>query len=742
VDFKDENSPVLVDILNQNILHSFKTTVAEHTQISIRRLRILSVAALASIGILTVIGSLVAQYLIREQEGSAHIINLSGRQRMLSQRITKSVLAIERDRYYYKERANSTILVDELETSFVEWKKVHNGLQYGSAVHNLPVPHNSKEIHSLFTKITPYYQEIDSAVTQLLILLHRSDDTRIIDAEGKTIEHQKQRFQQFTTELLLNQKQFLDGMDAITFQYDKESTAHILDIQRTLQIVVVITLLAIFMEALFVFRPAIGKLGVVVEQLGQSQELSRSLSEYVIEGSSVGVFVLDADFKVVMVNRALEKYFGFNRQDLIGKDKRALIRENISKIFDTPDAFMKRVFATYDDNTYIENFDCHILPSATREERWLEHWSQPITSGIFKGGRVEHYTDITSRILSATALAQGQSRLQALVNSINEIIFEFSAQGEYLDIWTHNPKLLFKPKEDMIGKTITEILGKEFGDVFQKLIDTTIEKKETQSLEYSLDLEGGTYWFLARVSPIVSSPAEIPRVCMLVLDITERKKMEETIAASLRDKEVLLKEIHHRVKNNLQVISSLLSLQSRSVLDQHTLNVLSENAGRVRAMALIHEELYNAENLVNINFSMYIRNLTTHLSRAYGIDSGRIKIHIDADENTLAIDDMATCGLIVNELVSNCFKHGFPNNRSGRISIALKKVGERMYVLTVQDDGVGFSGNLDLDSVQSLGLKLVKYLARKLDGELQISNHTGMTTTITFSQLTDEDEEE
>jgi len=229
---------------------------------------------------------------------------------------------------------------------------------------------------------------------------------------------------------------------------------------------------------------------------------------------------------------------------------------------------------------------------------------------------------------------------------------------------------------------------------------------------------------------------------MLVLDITERKKLEETIAASLRDKEVLLKEIHHRVKNNLQVISSLLSLQSRSVLDPHTLNVLSENAGRVRAMALIHEELYNAENLVNIRFGTYIRNLTLHLSRAYGIDSGRINIRIDADDNTLAIDDMATCGLMVNELVSNCFKHAFPNNRTGTISIALKKVGERAYVLTVQDDGVGFSGNLDLDSVQSLGLKLVKYLARKLDGELQINNHTGMTTTITFSQLTDDDDEE
>lgn len=102
---------------------------------------------------------------------------------------------------------------------------------------------------------------------------------------------------------------------------------------------------------------------------------------------------------------------------------------------------------------------------------------------------------------------------------------------------------------------------------------------------------------------------------------------------------------------------------------------------------------------------------------------------------------MATCGLIVNELVSNCFKHAFPNNRNGTVSIALKKNEDYTYVLTVQDDGIGFSGNLDLDSVQSLGLKLVKYLARKLDGDIEIHNLSGMTTTITFSQRTDDDDE-
>lgn len=708
--------------------------MANRSQTSIGKLRILWIFALASIGVLTIIGSFVAQYLVQEQVDDAHIINLSGRQRMLSQRITKSVLAIERNRCYTVNPLDTASLYNELEKSFVVWKEVHYGLQFGSVEHKLPFRQNSEEIKSLFKKVTPYFQQIDSAVAKLLLIKNES-------AQGMGIQNQEEQFHHYISLLLQNQKQFLEGMDAITFQYEKESTKHTIGIQRTLQVLLFITLLVIIMEGRYILQPAIRKLAVVVRQLGQSQELSRSLSEYVIEGSSVGIFVLDSDFKVVMVNRALEKYFGVEREKLIGKDKRELIRDTISKIFDTPGTFMKRVFATYDNNTYVENFDCHILPAQNREERWLEHWSQPITSGIFKGGRVEHYTDITGRIRSANELAQGQSRLQALVNSINEIIFEFSAEGEYLDIWTHNPKLLARPKEEMIGKTITEILGEEFGTIFQCLIDKTLSTKETQSLEYSLDLESGKHWFLARVSPIVSPQEEVPRVCMIVLDITERKKLEETIAASLSDKEVLLKEIHHRVKNNLQVISSLLSLQTRSIVDTHTLNILNENAGRVRAMALIHEELYNAENLTNINFGKYISNLTTHLSRAYGIDSNRIQLLIDADDNTLNIDEMATCGLIVNELVSNCFKHAFPDNRKGTISISLKKTNEHEFILSVKDDGVGLPEVLELRSIESLGLQLVRFLARKLDGDIQISNHKGMTFTIAFTQISADDDE-
>jgi len=129
------------------------------------------------------------------------------------------------------------------------------------------------------------------------------------------------------------------------------------------------------------------------------------IAEEVLGCSSVGVFVLDPNFRVIWVNRAIQTYFGFDGADAIGGDKRKLIHNKIRGIFEEPEEFERRVFATYDDNTYIENFECHVLPNATRRERWLEHWSQPIESGPFAGGRIEHYVDITARIQSCSAEA-------------------------------------------------------------------------------------------------------------------------------------------------------------------------------------------------------------------------------------------------------------------------------------------------------------------------------------------------
>ena len=133
------------------------------------------------------------------------------------------------------------------------------------------------------------------------------------------------------------------------------------------------------------------------EALRESEKRYRSLTDDVLDSSKVGIFILDNNFKIVWVNQALERYFGLRRQEVIGKDNRRLIRRRIKDIFEDPESFVEKVFATYDNNTYIENFECHVLADGWREDRWLEHWSRPIHSGLFAGGRIEHYTDITGR---------------------------------------------------------------------------------------------------------------------------------------------------------------------------------------------------------------------------------------------------------------------------------------------------------------------------------------------------------
>jgi len=148
------------------------------------------------------------------------------------------------------------------------------------------------------------------------------------------------------------------------------------------------------------------------EALRESEERYRSLTDDVLDSSAVGIFILDSKFEVVWVNRALERYFGLDRKDVIGKDKRTLIRGRIKDIFEDPQRFMDKVFATYDDNTHIENFECHILPEGEREERWVEHWSQPIRLGLYAGGRIEHYADITERKNAEEKLKETMAELE------------------------------------------------------------------------------------------------------------------------------------------------------------------------------------------------------------------------------------------------------------------------------------------------------------------------------------------
>lgn len=220
----------------------------------------------------------------------------------------------------------------------------------------------------------------------------------------------------------------------------------------------------------------------------------------------------------------------------------------------------------------------------------------------------------------------------------------------------------------------------------------------------------------------------------VVRDITERKRNEEEIKASLAEKEVLLKEIHHRVKNNLQVISSLLRLQSRYIHDQQTLEMLKESQNRVRSMALVHEQLYQSQDLSQINVSEYIQNLTSNLFSAYEVNAQGVKLQTDIAPISVNIDLAVPCGLMINELVSNSLKYAFLSQKGGEINITFKLGENQECILVVSDNGSGLPATFNFQNPCTLGLRLVTSLVKQLRGSIELEQTCGTAFKITFSQ--------
>lgn len=222
----------------------------------------------------------------------------------------------------------------------------------------------------------------------------------------------------------------------------------------------------------------------------------------------------------------------------------------------------------------------------------------------------------------------------------------------------------------------------------------------------------------------------------LEAELTERKQAESQIKASLKEKEVLLKEIHHRVKNNLQIISSLLKLQSSYTKDEQTLAMFKDSQNRIRSMALIHEKLYQSKNLSNIDFAEYIRDLTKNLLRSYGANSQNISLQANVNDILLNIDTAIPCGLIINELISNSLKHAFPvANQKSEIYISIQTNENRTFTLIIRDNGVGLPPELDFRKTESLGLELVCTLTEQLDGTIELDRTSGTKFKIMFSEI-------
>jgi PAS domain S-box-containing protein len=290
------------------------------------------------------------------------------------------------------------------------------------------------------------------------------------------------------------------------------------------------------------------------------------------------------------------------------------------------------------------------------------------------------------------------------------------------------------------------IIGKKCYEAYHlrdKICDNCPTRKTIETSEASYEVvpkvgSGGevTGWLDLFSFPLIDKrTGQMKGVIEYVRDISERKKAEDRLQESLQEKEVLLREIHHRVKNNMQVISSLLNLQSRHVKDPDVLEMFKESQRRIRSMALIHERLYQSSDLSQIEFSEYLRNLATHLFHSYQVDASRVQLKIEAEEVHLNINTAIPCGLIVNELVSNALKHGFPEGRNGQLGIDLRRVDGDGYVLRVTDDGVGFPEGLDFRKTETLGMQIVNTLASQIDASIDLAREKGTEFTIHFQEV-------
>src|SRR4030095_205779 len=250
--------------------------------------------------------------------------------------------------------------------------------------------------------------------------------------------------------------------------------------------------------------------------------------------------------------------------------------------------------------------------------------------------------------------------------------------------------------------------------------------------EFRVKKKGGEYIWLEDHMYRVRMDGGISYLSGILIDVTERKVSERKISQSLKEKELLLKEIHHRVKNNLQVVSSLLKLQSGYVKDNPSYDILLDSQNRVRSMALVHQKLYQSKDFSQIDFSEYIKQLTVHLSHVFKPKMHDVEISVSSGSVNLSIDLAIPCGLIINELVSNSLKYAFTEGKPGKINIELVQQGDNTFSLTVCDNGKGLPEGLNFRNTSSLGLQLVNTLVGQIDGKIEMENHQGACFKIKF----------
>jgi PAS domain S-box-containing protein len=432
------------------------------------------------------------------------------------------------------------------------------------------------------------------------------------------------------------------------------------------------------------------------------------------------ILLLDQDGIIMLLEGNDLEEVCLNRYELIGS--------SIHETYPNKPEFLKRVneailskqqFTTFENGLY--SFEIYLTPIWRNKNR--------------NSGLLGIAIDTTEQGKAADELNLHKSYFQQLFENSPDAIAILDNYDRLININAGFEKLFGFSIKEANGKNINEIILPE--DLLEESVEISeiLSKGKTVQRETVRIKKDGARLEVNILAYPVSLENERYGAFHVYTDISRRKRSEEHIISSLLEKEILLKEIHHRVKNNLQVISSLLYVRSKFIKDPQTTNIFLECQNQVKSIALIHEKLYHTSSLSRIDFDKYLKTLIPHLYKTFGVKPDKVALTVKAHNIFLSADTAIPCGLIINELVTNSLKYAFPAYKKGIIFIELIYHNDNKLTLIVKDNGIGLPKNININSANTLGLQLVTTLVKQLDGTIEVNTSAGTEYRITFSIL-------
>jgi PAS domain S-box-containing protein len=443
-------------------------------------------------------------------------------------------------------------------------------------------------------------------------------------------------------------------------------------------------------------------------------------AERYLDTAGVILVALNTQGQVTLMNKKGRQVLGYDSSEIIGKNwfDHFLIEELRDEI---KEVFKKLLSGEIEAAEYYEN---SILTKQGQERVIAWHNTtlrndQGNIIGIFSSGE-----DITERCQAENALRRAKKEWESTFDAMSDWMVLIDEKGDILRSNRAGEEYTGLAVKDIIGKNCCLLVHGKDKYIDQCPLRLAMRSGEKGQLE--LQVPHSDRWLMVTVDPLKDEAGTVQGAVHIIRDITVRKQAEQAIKDSLREKELLLREIHHRVKNNLQVISSLINFQARCIEDKLSIDSLRELQSRIRSMSLIHEKLYQSKDLAYVDFKQYLEGLTSELYRTYGVTKDRIRLEIDVEDFAPSIELAIPCGLIINELTSNALKHAFPGDRKGRIVISVKKADKKTIQLTVGDNGTSLPPELNFRKTDSLGLQLVTLLAEdQLNGRIELEQDEG-----------------